>query len=182
MFFLHVVWRVIVLVRLGDSNCVNLSNLNNFLLWLVEWLVYPTWDGSHPGTQTTVKAAAQKSCNYYKNTSYDVEYNRICNALGLSATSAFDCAAIGTGTAAPVHIAIAIVVGCVLCVLVLALVVWIVIVAGTKTKWVHIIGGVRLCDVNWICVSFRRRVPVGVGLRRGVGWVCCRLHINSIFI
>ena len=42
MVFLHVVWRIIVLVRLGDSDCVDLSNLDNFLLWLVEWLVYST--------------------------------------------------------------------------------------------------------------------------------------------
>jgi len=42
MVFLHVVWRIIVLVRLGDSDCMDLSNLDNFLLWLVEWLVYST--------------------------------------------------------------------------------------------------------------------------------------------
>ena len=42
MVFLHVVWRIIVLGRLGDSDCVDLSNLDNFLLWLVEWLVYST--------------------------------------------------------------------------------------------------------------------------------------------
>jgi hypothetical protein len=42
MVFLHVVWRVIVLVRLGYSDCVDLGNLDNFLLWLVEWLVYST--------------------------------------------------------------------------------------------------------------------------------------------
>ena len=184
MVFLHVVWRVIVLVRLGYSDCVDLGNLDNFLLWLVEWLVYSTWDGS-PSTQTTEKAAAQKSWNYEQNTSYDVANNRSCPALGLSATEAVDCAAIGTGTtAAVVNWAIAIVVGWIVCVVGVALgVVWIVIVARTNNNnWIYIVGGVRWCVVNWLCVSVRRRVRVGVGLRRGVGWGWCCLHIDSVFI
>ena len=174
-----------VVCRLINSDCVDLSDLNNFLLLLIKWLVDRSWYGS-PSIQTTEKAAAQKSRNYKQNTSDDVTDNRSCSALWLGAAEAIDRAAKGTSTTvAVVNLAITVVVGWVVWVVGVTLgVVWIVVVTWTNNNNrgnIGIVVWVRwCCVVHWLCV--RVGIRISVSLRRRVSLISLRgcLQIYSV--
>ena len=75
MVLLHVIRRVVVIVRLGDSHCVGLSDSHDFMIRLVERLIDSCLHRS-PGTSTTEAAEANRNCKYNKNTCYDLAYDR----------------------------------------------------------------------------------------------------------
>jgi len=65
-----------VIVRLGDSHCVGLSDSHDFVIRLVERLMNSCLHRS-PGSSTTTEANKNRKANYENDTCYDVAEDRI---------------------------------------------------------------------------------------------------------